>query len=196
MIKLNLGCGWRNFGGDWDHIDGGKYHHLKSHDITKLPYKDSIVDLIYASHVFEYFDREEGLKVLKEWFRVLKKGAILRIAVPDFEMISKLYSEGKFPLENFLGPLYGKMEMGMKGGETGKMIYHKTVYDFNELKSILNDVGFKEIMKYDWKKIEPHDKIDDHSQSYLPNEKFIPTREKPFDKEEGHLISLNIEATK
>ena len=42
----------------------------------------------------------------------------------------------------------------------------------------------------------PHDKIDDHSQSYLPRENFIPTKEEPFDKETGYLISLNIEANK
>jgi hypothetical protein len=33
MIKINLGCGWRNFGKDWYHIDGGDYDHLDSRDI-------------------------------------------------------------------------------------------------------------------------------------------------------------------
>jgi len=196
MIKLNLGCGWRNFGEDWVHIDGGNYPHVKSHDITKLPYKDNEVDLIYVSHVFEYFDREEGLEVLKEWHRILKKGGTLRIAVPDFGEMAKLYSQGKFPLKNFLGPLYGKMEMGMKGGETGKIIYHKTTYDFNDLKEVLESVGFINVRKYDWKKTSPHDKIDDHSQSYLPSENFVSTPEKRFDKENGYLISLNLEADK
>ena len=196
MIKLNLGCGWRNFGEDWIHIDGGNYSHVSSHDITKLPYNDNSVDLIYASHVFEYFDREDGLGVLKEWHRVLKPGGVLRIAVPDFEAIAKLYSVGKFPLKNFLGPLYGKMEMGMKGGETGKTIYHKTAYDFNDLKRVLEEVGFKNIQRYNWKNTPPHDKFDDHSQAYLPHESFVPTPEKPFDKETGYLISLNVEAIK
>lgn len=195
-IKLNLGCGWRDFGSDWVHIDGGNYPHVKSHDITKLDYEDRSVDLIYASHVFEYFDREEGLNVLREWFRVLKSGGILRIAVPDFEMMGRLYTEGKFPLKNFLGPMYGKMERGMKGGETGKIIYHKTVYDFDDLKESLENVGFEKIEKYDWKTTPPHDKIDDHSQAYLPSENFVPTEEKRFDKEGGYLVSLNVEATK
>lgn len=197
-IKLHLGCGWRDFGEDWIHIDGGEYPHLHSHDITKLPFQNESVDLIYASHVFEYFDREEGLEVLKEWFRVLKKGGILRLAVPDFEEIAKLYSQGKFSLKNFLGPLYGKMKMGVKGlnEENNPTIYHKTVYDFDDLKELLGSVGFKNIQKYDWKVTSPHDKFDDHSQSYLPSENFIPTFEKPFDKENGYLISLNLEAEK
>ena len=73
MIKLHLGCGWRNFGDDWVHIDGGDYEHLQYDDITKLPYEDESVDLIYASHVLEYFDREEVVDILSEWTRVLKK---------------------------------------------------------------------------------------------------------------------------
>ena len=36
MIKLHLGCGWRNFGPEWIHIDGGDYEHLDYSDITKL----------------------------------------------------------------------------------------------------------------------------------------------------------------
>ena len=59
MIKINMGCGWRDFGKDWIHIDGGDYSHLDSKDIFNLPYEDNSVDLIYASHVIEYFNREE-----------------------------------------------------------------------------------------------------------------------------------------
>ncbi len=185
MIKLNVGCGWRDFGEEWDHIDGGNYSHIKSHNVTKLPYEDNSVDLIYSSHLFEYFDRDEAVEVLKEWRRVLKPGAILRIAVPDFGIITKLYIQ-KYPLHNFLGPLYGKMEMGMKGGETGKIIYHKTTYDFDSLKVLLEKSNFKNIKRYDWKQTCPHDKIDDHSQCYLPH----------MDKENGVLISLNLECEK
>ena len=52
MIKINLGCGWRNFGSDWIHIDGGDYDHLDYKDITKLEFDDNSVELIYVSHVF------------------------------------------------------------------------------------------------------------------------------------------------
>ena len=36
MIKINMGCGWRNFGEDWVHIDGGNYQHLDYKDILNL----------------------------------------------------------------------------------------------------------------------------------------------------------------
>ena len=178
-MKLHLGCGWRNFGSDWIHIDGGKYEHLDYNDITDLPFADEAVDLIYASHVLEYFDRTEVLKVLTEWHRVLKPGGVLRLGVPDFEAMARLYVDGKCKLSNILGPLYGKMSMG------DKTIYHKTTYDFVELESILESLTFKGVTRYDWRDTE-HAGMDDHSQAYLPH----------MDKENGILISLNIEATK
>ena len=51
----------KNFGEDWVHIDGSKFE-----------LENNSVDLIYASRVFEYFDRDEAKDVLKEWKRVLK----------------------------------------------------------------------------------------------------------------------------
>ena len=40
MNKINMGCGWRNFGDDWIHIDGGDYDHLDYKDICKLEFED------------------------------------------------------------------------------------------------------------------------------------------------------------
>jgi predicted SAM-dependent methyltransferase len=179
MIKINMGCGWRDFGNDWVHIDGGNYLHLDSNDIFNLSYEDNSVDLIYTSHVIEYFDREEVKDVLKEWIRVLKPDGILRLAVPNFSQMAMLYTEGIIQLENILGPLYGKMSM------FNETIYHKTAYDFTSLKLLLEELGMKGIQKYDWRETE-HSEFDDHSQAYIPH----------MDKENGVLISLNVECTK
>ena len=48
MVKLNLGCGNRNFGTDWTHIDGAEYPHVDSHNVISLDYRDKSVDLIFA----------------------------------------------------------------------------------------------------------------------------------------------------
>ena len=179
MIKINMGCGWRDFGKDWVHIDGGDYPHLDSYDIFNLPYENNSVDLIYASHVIEYFNRDEVVGVLKEWVRTLKPGGVLRLAVPNFLEMVILYTTGLLKLENILGPLYGQMPMG------DETIYHRTTYDFNSLKSLLEELDMKDIKKYDWKETG-HAKFDDHSQAYIPH----------MDKENGVLISLNVECTK
>ena len=179
MIKINLGCGWRNFGKDWIHIDGGDYLHLDSKNIINLPYKDNSADLIYASHVIEYFNREEIEGVLNEWIRVLKPNGKLRLAVPNFKEMVTMYLNGDINLESILGPLYGKMIMGEE------IIYHRTTYDYMSLKTLLVDLGMKNIVKWDWRKTS-HSKFDDHSQAYIPH----------MNKDNGTLISLNLEAIK
>jgi predicted SAM-dependent methyltransferase len=182
MIKLNLGCGPTNFGDEWVHIDSGDYDHLdlKFNSITNLRWESNSVDVIYSSHVLEYFDRQEVLEILSEWERVLKKGGTLRLAVPDFDVMSRLYQDGEYPLDRFLGPLYGKMKM------SDKTIYHKTVYDFDSISKILSEqIGFNSVKRYNWRDTD-HSHIDDCSQAYLPH----------MDKDNGTLISLNVECKK
>ena len=179
-MKINMGCGWRNFGSDWVHIDGGKYDHLDYHDICVLPFENDSVDIIYASHVIEYFNRTELAEMLDEWKRVLKPGAILRVAVPDFEALAKLYvAENDFTLDNLVGPLFGQMPMGKQ------TIYHRTVYDFVSLKKVLLESGFHGIRKFEWRDTD-HAHHDDHSQAYFPH----------MDKVSGTLVSLNVEGVK
>lgn len=178
-IQLHLGCGKRNFGDPWIHIDGGDHPHLVGHDITKLDYSDNSVDLIYSSHVIEYFDRDEVVPVLKEWYRVLRPSGRLRLAVPNFTMLACMYCDGEINLSQVLGPLYGKMPMG------DSTIYHKTTYDRASLTALLESVGFHSVYEYDWK-TTTHADYDDHSQAFIPH----------MDKKNGKLISLNLEARK
>tara|TARA_A100001515_G_scaffold27578_1_gene21211 strand:+ start:279 stop:806 length:528 start_codon:yes stop_codon:yes gene_type:complete len=175
-MKLHLGCGKRDFGTDWIHIDQADYDHIIHKDVTNLRFADGSCDVIYASHLLEYFSRSDASKVLGEWYRCLKPGGVLRLAVPDFASICNLYKNG-YSLSSFLGPLYG--EMG------DPPFYHKTVYDYASLKTILYDCGFKSVSKYDWRDTD-HAEFDDHSQAYLPH----------MDKDNGTLISLNVEAVK
>lgn len=182
-MKLHLGCGKRDFGSEWVHIDAGDFPHLHSHNITTLPFEDNTADLIYASHVIEYFDREEIIPVLQEWRRVLKPGGVLRLAVPNFLWLAFLYSEEDYDLDYLLGPLYGKIEI--PGVRRSGTIYHKTVYDRKHLSKVLASCLFTNIRTWDWRNTE-HSHIDDHSQAYLPH----------MNKETGKHISLNIECEK
>ena len=59
-IKLNLGCGWRNFGPTWTHIDGGTYPHLNSKDIFNLPYEDETVYSGTDTALIEVAKKEKG----------------------------------------------------------------------------------------------------------------------------------------
>lgn len=182
-MKLHLGCGKRYIPG-FVHVDLDDYPHIDyKHDICSLPmFADDSADLIYSSHALEYFDRQEVQEVLREWHRVLRPSGILRVAVPDFEALIKVYAQYG-DLNKILGPLYGRMVIRTLEGE--KVVYHKTVYDFESLKEVLKSVGFKNVHRYDWRKTI-HKDYDDFSQAYIPH----------MDKDYGLLISLNVETEK
>ena len=110
-MKLHLGCWHRNIPGfiNVDFCDMPHIHHKS--DIRDLSmFENESCELIYSSHSFEYFDRFEAIEVLKEWRRVLKKGGILRLAVPDFDKLILVYQKSG-DLNKILGPLYGRMEV-------------------------------------------------------------------------------------
>lgn len=182
-MKLHLGCGKRYIPG-FVHVDLNDLSHIDYKcDVRSLPmFADNSADLIYACHVIEYFDRTEVLDVLREWYRVLKQGGALRLAVPDFAALVEVYlKHGDLSLIH--GPLYGRMVIYAEGVES--VIYHRTVYNFESLKSTLESVGFKNVHRYEWRQTI-HKDYDDFSQAYIPH----------MDKEHGLLISLNVEANK
>jgi predicted SAM-dependent methyltransferase len=176
-IKLHLGCGGKNIEG-FINVD---VRNLPTVDVidditTLTSFKEESVDLIYTSHVLEHIGRRDYLNVLKRWYSLLKKDGILRISVPDFEEIVKHYNENK-DLLILRGFLYG--------GQTYPENYHYCAWDFKVLEMDLLSIGFKNIKRYDWKGTE-HSNTDDFSQAYLPH----------MDKENGRLMSLNVEAIK
>lgn len=183
-VRLHLGGGKRYLKG-YIHIDLADYPHIDyRHDVRALPmFEDNSVSIIYTSHVLEYLDRLEVKEVLTEWYRVLNRGGILRLAVPDFEALVKVYQQYK-NLDLIHGPLYGRWEIT----GTNIVTHHQTVYDFPSLKRTLEEARFSNVRRWDWEKVfvGEHEGFDDYSQAYIPH----------MDKEHGILISLNVEAEK
>ena len=176
-MKLHLGCGNRVIPG-YAHIDVVPWPHVDVvHSVDSLPWiDDDSIEVIYACHVLEHFHRRETARILREWHRVLAPAGVLRLSVPDFRALSAIYMSSGY-LPDVLGPLFGR----------GDYLYnvHHTVFDLDSLSGILLDVGFSTPRRYDWRATE-HAHIDDYSQAYIPH----------MDKENGTLISLNIETTK
>ena len=177
-MKLHLGCGMRYIEG-FKHVDIIPADHIdvttSIDDLSMIGTNE--VELIYACHVLEHFKRRALTRVLKEWIRVLRPGGTLRLAVPDFEAMSKLYVAGTATLDELQGPLVG--------GQTYLYNFHYSIFDFTMLRCELEAAGFVNARRYDWKATE-HADVDDFSQAYLPH----------MDKANGTLISLNVEADK
>ena len=180
-VQLHIGCGKRFLPG-FVHIDVGDFPHVEHRrSAESLPmFADESVDVIYASHILQYYDRHEVRAALAEWRRVLKRGAVLRLAVPDFPALVEVYRQSG-SLAAILGPLYGRMKVE---GEDEQLIYHRTAYDFSALEALLHEHGFDDVRRWDWRQtFQDHD---DFSQAYFPH----------MDRDHGLLISLNVEATR
>ena len=176
-MKLHLGCGNRYIPGFY-HIDGIESENVnlvsKLEDLGQI--KTESVELIYASHVLEHFGRLEVPNVLVEWMRVLKPGGVMRLAVPDFDAVCRVYLESK-NIEVVKGLVCG--------GQNYKYNFHYNIFDFESLENLLLKIGMKKVYRYDWRVTE-HSEIDDFSQAYIPH----------MDKKYGTLMSLNVEAVK
>lgn len=66
---------------------------VTAHDLRKrFPFADGSFDAVYGSHVLEHLEPAAAKVLLRDCFRILKPGGIVRIAVPDLESIARLYA--------------------------------------------------------------------------------------------------------
>lgn len=170
-MKLNLGCG-PQIVNDWINVDyalGAKLSkialfklinkHIRLfrldwdkrifiHDLTKkFPWEERSIDVIYSSHTLEHLSRVQGLTFLQECHRVLKKGGIILIVVPDLQVVVNGYINKNFPANEFvenLLVLYTKSDSKLKQLIAPFIQFpHKCMYDTPTLLSIMKDLGFK-----------------------------------------------------
>ena len=89
---LNLGCG-STFHSSWTNVDvvasgaGVIRHDL----LTRLPVENDSFEVVYHSHVLEHLPKDRARPFIRECYRVLKPGGILRVAIPDLEQIAMNY---------------------------------------------------------------------------------------------------------
>ncbi len=181
-VQLHLGSG-KKFIPGFLHIDRDPYDHIDLvSSINQLPMiDDNSVDLIYCCHALEYFDQFEVPKVLTEWNRILKPGGTLRISVPDLDKVIKIYTDGT-SIKQCYSFIYGRYHKADTGNTP---IYHRIIFNEPILKQYLADSNFTNFRHYDWRQTI-HKDYDDYSQAYIPH----------MDKENGLLMSLNVEADK
>jgi len=169
-MKLNLGCGAQVVAG-WTNVDDAfgarlfklplfrqlnkklklfrlEWHkNVVIHNLTKpFPWNDDSVDTIYSSHTLEHFTRDEGRFFLNECYRILCRGGIIRIIVPDLNFIVERYTNGVLKADRFieeLGVHYSSQNDSVKT-KLARLTYfpHKCMYDTQTLMEIMSEIGF------------------------------------------------------
>lgn len=187
--KLHLGCGtnvidgWLNLDGSWN-ARLAKYEFLRqflaifniiphskvsidwsnkilARDLRKpLPFESNFFSVIYASHLLEHLYCEEAKSLLKECFRVLRPGGILRVMVPDLECAIKEYIQDKETREKGLAADLFVEKLGFRDvvpvmGSFWYRLYsshkdfhsHKWSYDSDSLTQRLKEAGFIDVIE-------------------------------------------------
>ena len=141
-VLIHLGCGAQN-NKDFINVDITPFPHVHhAQDIKDLSiFPDNFADLIYASHVVEHIGHTRLEKTFKEWNRVLKKGGVLRISVPDFDKLIEIYKKTGNNIESFLYPLVGDPEHIPN--------IHLSIFNKEYLSSLFKRTGFDSVKNWD-----------------------------------------------
>lgn len=148
LLKLNIGCfadmfyyGWKNVDAidlrEWAKFRGYEFIHADVKEGIKVA--DNTVDIILASHFLEHLNREDGAKFIKECYRVLKPDGILRLAVPDAQLLASHYLAGTI-ME------FKHVNVGVDTAPDEAEAYyrlllagHQTIYDTKSLTAMLSE---------------------------------------------------------
>lgn len=170
MKKIHFGCGSNILEG-WQNLD------LPGTDVRKkLKFENNEVDYIFHEHLLEHLDQVDGIFFLKECFRVLKKGGKMRICCPSIDGFINVYQNWqKMNKEwrqkrhgdnkNFFinDALYSECAFykgkRFKNGNIVEInnseIWHKYLWDKDELVRVLIKIGFSSPLMYN--KLESED---------------------------------------
>ena len=189
-IKLNLGCGSVRPEG-WINTDSSLNANLQripligklvtrlfksvKYDSSNMfymnlnkkwgKYKDGSVDVVYASHLFEHLTLKSADLFLKESYRCLKPGGVIRLVVPDLHKICKKYLDeyegGKEDPTEFIMWAINMHREGQYGNDISwlkKMILewqgyphqHKYMYDDKSLSKKIEENGFSDILSLEY----------------------------------------------
>lgn len=152
---LNVGCG-KNIKPDFICLDYTWRPGIDvCWDITKpLPFDDAKIEGLFSEHCLEHISYSECNFALKEFFRILKPGGIVRIIVPDGGLYLDLYVKARngqcveFP---YLGKV-GKQDLAedsrikftpmMAVNRVFRGYGHQFAYDYDTLAALLASAGF------------------------------------------------------
>ncbi len=110
---------------------------------SPLMFKDDSIDLANCSHMLEHLTVPEAINFLKECYRCMKKGSVMRLSVPDAAKLISHYINNNLKMFNEINDNCASSEF--ESGRLWSLLFegHKIAYDFNGLKNVGEKAGFK-----------------------------------------------------
>jgi SAM-dependent methyltransferase len=111
----------------------------------KVPFRDNSVSNIFSSHFLEHLFYDDAKKILSECYRVLTTNGIIRICVPSLDDEILLIKNALDNYENKKDLSIIKYVIDDRYGFIDKYTNHKYMYNYDLMKKLLEDCGFKNI---------------------------------------------------
>jgi predicted SAM-dependent methyltransferase len=148
-VFLNLGSGPRGVEDPhWVNVDGFRDRRVEwLLDITRpLPLGDERVDGVFCEHVLEHFALEDGEAVASEAFRVLRPGGVLRVIVPDGELVMRRYFDAPDELVS-RREADRRLPMVAVNSFFRQRYEHQFLYDWPTIRQCLMRAGFRQVCR-------------------------------------------------
>ena len=138
-----------------------------------IPFKENSISFIFSSNFLEHLSEKEGKNLLKECYRVLKPKGKIRIIVPDLDdEVEKMKDKiDEYMKDRDVDHLQEYLTFNKRN--RNYFSFHKRMYNFEELRKILQEEGFKKI-----KKSKPHEDGFSHIKDFDPSFGLIVQAEK------------------
>ena len=154
--KLQIGSGPNHIPG-WLETDiASSLDDIGYLDATQtFPMADGTFDYIFCEHMIEHISRQNGLLMLRECWRVLNPGGVLRIATPDLAVLLGLYQEGRDALaDRYIEWITDRYLPDIEVYKAPFVINnafrnwgHQFLYDGEVLEMAMSQVGFVDIVR-------------------------------------------------
>jgi len=146
-LFLNLGSGPRGIDdAHWMNVDGFRdqnVHYLVDFG-RPLPFPSESFDGVFCEHVMEHFSFEDGQRLAREIYRVLRLGGCFRVVVPDAELLLRRYFDT--PDEMVARRCVGEATpMEIVNLYFRQRYEHQFLYDWPTMKKMLLGAGFETV---------------------------------------------------
>lgn len=151
--RLNIGCGAVHFDG-WVNVDLNPRPAVDLvWDITNtLPFPDDSCEFIYNEHFMEHLRLQDAVGFMRECYRVLQPGGVLRVGMPSVAESVRCYYENDWRNQPWLEK-YGYNWIQTRAESINISFRHwghQWLYDDEELTRRMKEAGFTDIRTVAW----------------------------------------------
>jgi predicted SAM-dependent methyltransferase len=153
--KLHIGGGWQLLEG-WLNTDIATIPGVMWMDATRqFPFADETFHYVYTEHMIEHVPHDKGGYMLRECYRAMRRGGVIRVITPNLSAILGLYGPGLSAEQDRYLQWFCQTFTPERPPSAASAINamfrlwgHQFIYDEQMLADAMRSAGFKSVTQY------------------------------------------------